>query len=63
MNKFLPLIAQLLRRLAGVLVIIMAFYLAVILISFNSNDPSFNTFSTNQDIKNYGVLLVLRLPI
>ena len=57
MNKFLPLIAQLLRRLAGVLVIIMAFYLAVILISFNSNDPSFNTFSTNQDIKNYGGII------
>ena len=56
MNKVLPLIIQLLRRIAGIFVVILAFYLATILITFDSNDPSFNTFSTSQNIINYGGL-------
>jgi S-DNA-T family DNA segregation ATPase FtsK/SpoIIIE len=57
MTKILPLFLQLLRRLAGIFVVILAFYLAVILISFNSDDPSFNTFSTQDYINNYGGLV------
>jgi DNA segregation ATPase FtsK/SpoIIIE-like protein len=56
MNKVLSLIIQLLRRIAGIFVVILAFYLATVLISFDSNDPSFNTFSTSQNIINYGGL-------
>ena len=54
MNKILTLILQLFRRLSGIFVIVGALYLALILITFNIDDPSFNTFSTANDVKNFG---------
>ena len=53
-NKSLQIIIQLFRRLAGIFVTILAIYYALILITFDVNDPSFNTFSTENHIKNFG---------
>ena len=54
MNKIIKVIFHILRRLTGFFSIGLAFYLAIILITFNTNDPSFNTFSNNEQIKNFG---------
>ena len=53
-NKSLQIIIHLLRRLTGILLTVLALYCALILITFDINDPSFNTFSTENNVKNFG---------
>ena len=53
-TKPLQIILQLLRRLSGIVITIFSFYYVLVLITFDINDPSFNTFSTETDIKNFG---------
>ena len=60
-NKSLQIIIQLFRRLAGIFVTILAIYYALILITFDVNDPSFNTFSTENHIKNFGGIFGARI--
>lgn len=60
-NKSLQIIIQLFRRLAGIFVTILAIYYALILITFDVNDPSFNTFSTENHIKNFGGIYGARI--
>jgi S-DNA-T family DNA segregation ATPase FtsK/SpoIIIE len=60
-NKSLQILIQLLRRLAGIFVTILAIYYALILITFDVNDPSFNTFSTENNIRNFGGIYGARI--
>ena len=60
-NKSLQILIQLVRRLAGIFVTILAIYYALILITFDVNDPSFNTFSTENHIKNFGGIYGARI--
>jgi len=60
-NKSLQILIQLFRRLAGILVIILAIYYALILITFDVNDPSFNTFSTQNHVNNFGGIYGARI--
>jgi|APGre2960657468_1045069.scaffolds.fasta_scaffold01364_6 S-DNA-T family DNA segregation ATPase FtsK/SpoIIIE len=60
-NKSLQILIQLFRRLAGIFVTILAIYYALILITFDVNDPSFNTFSTENHIKNFGGIYGARI--
>jgi S-DNA-T family DNA segregation ATPase FtsK/SpoIIIE len=60
-NKSLQIIIHLLRRLAGVFLAVFAIYYALILVTFDVNDPSFNTFSTENDIKNFGGIYGARI--
>ena len=60
-NKSLQILIQLFRRLTGILVIILAIYYALILITFDVNDPSFNTFSTQNHVNNFGGIYGARI--
>lgn len=40
-------------RLFGLIIIVFSFFYALSLISFNSEDPSFNTASTDETVRNY----------
>ena len=60
-NKSLQIIFRLLRRLAGVFITIFSLYYALILITFDINDPSFNTFSTENIVKNFGGIFGARI--
>ncbi len=60
-NKPLQIIFRLLRRLAGVAITIFSLYYALILITFDINDPSFNTFSTEVSVKNFGGIFGARI--
>jgi len=60
-NKSLQILIQLFRRLAGIFVTILAIYYALILITFDVNDPSFNTFSTENHVKNFGGIYGARI--
>ncbi len=51
--KFTQLILRLISRLCGVILICSSFVFAVSLLSFNSQDPSFNTVSTDDQIRNW----------
>ena len=60
-NKSLQIIIHLLRRLAGVFTTVFAIYYALLLITFDINDPSFNTFSTEDIVKNFGGIYGARI--
>ncbi len=60
-NKSLQIIIHLLRRLTGILLTVLALYCALILITFDINDPSFNTFSTENNVKNFGGIYGARI--
>lgn len=60
-NKPLQIIFRLLRRLTGVAITIFSLYYALILITFDINDPSFNTFSTEVSVKNFGGIFGARI--
>ncbi len=53
-TKPLQIILELLRRLSGIVITMFSFYYVLVLITFDINDPSFNTFSTEANIKNFG---------
>jgi len=52
-DKFYYLILRLLSRLIGLFMMGFAFICALALFSFNSEDPSFNTVSTNNHVSNW----------
>lgn len=60
-NKSLQIIIHLLRRLTGILLTVLALYCALILVTFDINDPSFNTFSTENNVKNFGGIYGARI--
>ena len=60
-NKSLQIIIHLLRRLAGVFTTAFAIYYALLLITFDINDPSFNTFSNEDIVKNFGGIYGARI--
>ncbi len=54
MNKLSQILTFLFKKLSGILMIIYAIFYALILLSFNGDDPSFNTFTTTKEIENIG---------
>ena len=60
-NKTLQIVIHLLRRLVGICTSIFAIYYALTLITFDVNDPSFNTFSSEGNIKNFGGIYGARI--
>jgi len=60
-NKSLQILIHLLRRFAGLLTTVFAIYYALLLITFDINDPSFNTFSSEDAVKNFGGIYGARI--
>jgi len=54
MNKLTQILKFLIRKLTGIGMVIYAIYFALILLSFSPEDPSFNTFTTSQEVRNLG---------
>ncbi len=54
MNKINKILTFLIKKLTGILMIIYAVFYALILLSFNGDDPSFNTFTTSKEVQNIG---------
>ncbi|MFM7558136.1 MAG: DNA translocase FtsK [Alphaproteobacteria bacterium] len=54
MNKLNQILTFLIRKLTGITMLIYAFFYALILLSFNGDDPSFNTFTTSKEVQNIG---------
>ena len=52
-TKFSLIVIRLLSRLCGIFLLILSFAFSVSLLSFNSEDPSFNTVSTDDHISNW----------
>jgi S-DNA-T family DNA segregation ATPase FtsK/SpoIIIE len=52
-NKIYRIILKLLTRIFGIFLVGFSFIFALALFSFNPNDPSFNTVSTNDHISNW----------